>query len=101
MGGPIVPDKTFFFASYEGLRLRQPKTGISDVPTLAARQAAIPSAKVILDAFPLPTGRDEGSGIAPGDYTFTLPSRLDAESLRIDHIFKGHIATFARYNRST
>ncbi len=101
VGGPIIRDRTFFFASYEGLRLRQPKTGISDVPTLAARQAALPATKVILDAFPLPTGADEGSGIAPGDYTFTSPSRLDDESLRIDHIFDSRVAGFARYNRST
>jgi hypothetical protein len=101
LGGPVVKDKTFFFFSYEGLRLRQPQTGISDVPTVAARQAATPSSRIILDAFPLPTGADEGNGIAPGNYTFSIPSRLDAESLRLDHAFGHHLTAFARYNRST
>src|SRR5215469_11639344 len=31
-GGPIAKDKTFFFFSYEGLRLRQPSTQESTVP---------------------------------------------------------------------
>src|SRR5580700_9863334 len=31
-GGPIIRDKTFFFFSYEGLRLRQPSTQETDVP---------------------------------------------------------------------
>ena len=34
-GGPIVQDHTFFFASYEGLRLLQPMTAITDVPSLS------------------------------------------------------------------
>src|SRR6266446_7697338 len=38
--GPIVKDKTFFFFSYEGLRLRLPQTVLSSVPDLSARQNA-------------------------------------------------------------
>jgi hypothetical protein len=36
-GGPIRKDKTFFFADYQGIRLRQPQTITSTVPTLALR----------------------------------------------------------------
>ncbi|MFN7936637.1 MAG: carboxypeptidase regulatory-like domain-containing protein [Bryobacteraceae bacterium] len=38
IGGPIRRDRTFFFADYQGIRVRQPKTIISTVPTLAQRQ---------------------------------------------------------------
>lgn len=34
-GGPIINDKTFFFASFEGLRLRQSVTSLATAPTTA------------------------------------------------------------------
>jgi outer membrane receptor protein involved in Fe transport len=37
VGGPIRKDKTFFFADYQGIRLAQPETLTSTIPTLAAR----------------------------------------------------------------
>ncbi|MFN7996221.1 MAG: TonB-dependent receptor [Bryobacteraceae bacterium] len=36
-GGPIVPNKTFWFFSYEGFRLRQGQSFVDTVPTLAER----------------------------------------------------------------
>ncbi|MEX2260804.1 MAG: carboxypeptidase-like regulatory domain-containing protein, partial [Bryobacteraceae bacterium] len=36
-GGPIRRDKTFFFGDYQGIRLRQPLSAISTIPTLAQR----------------------------------------------------------------
>ncbi len=38
VGGPIRKDQTFFFAGYQGVRVRQPKSIISTLPTLAQRQ---------------------------------------------------------------
>lgn len=38
LGGPIRKDRTFFFGDYQGIRLRQPRTVISTIPTLAQRQ---------------------------------------------------------------
>ena len=37
IGGPIRRDRTFFFGDYQGIRLRQPRTIVSTIPTLAQR----------------------------------------------------------------
>ena len=37
VGGPIRKDKTFFFADYQGIRLAQPLTVVSNIPTIAQR----------------------------------------------------------------
>ncbi|MDQ3818804.1 MAG: TonB-dependent receptor, partial [Acidobacteriota bacterium] len=40
LGGPILKDRTFFFFSYEGLRLRQPQVALTEVPSVSARAVA-------------------------------------------------------------
>lgn len=40
LGGPVVKDRTFFFFSYEGLRLRQPSSQQTVVPDATSRQQA-------------------------------------------------------------
>ena len=42
-GGPIVKNKTFFFFSYEGLRLRLPQTASDQFYTASARAAVAPA----------------------------------------------------------
>ncbi|MDX2031548.1 MAG: carboxypeptidase regulatory-like domain-containing protein [Blastocatellia bacterium] len=37
LGGPVIKDRTFFFGDYEGLRLREGVTQVTNVPTAAER----------------------------------------------------------------
>jgi hypothetical protein len=103
ISGPIFKSHTFFFFSYEGLRLRLPQTTLTDVPDLSARQNAVLSMRPYLNAFPLP-GRnavdDPMTGIAQFTAGFSNPASLDAYSLRIDQKLSDKLLLFGRYNYS-
>ncbi len=98
-GGPIIRDKTFFFFSYEGLRLRQPSTVTSTVPSNALRNnpAVTAPIKQLLSAFPIPNSTDLGNGLALFTTTYSDPTSFNAVSLRLDHQLK-KVAFFGRYN---
>jgi Carboxypeptidase regulatory-like domain/TonB dependent receptor len=99
--GPILRDKTFFFFSYEGLRLRLPETSLTFVPDLASRQNAIPAMQPYLNAFPLPNGPDNlTTGVAQFNASYANPGTLDAISLRLDHQLTAKWTLFGRYNYS-
>jgi hypothetical protein len=100
LGGPVSHDQTFFFFSYEGLRLRLPQVVTREVPTLAARQSAIPAMRPILDAFPLPNGRDLGNRLAQASASLSSPRTLDAVSLRVDHVVNDRVSVFGRFNHA-
>jgi hypothetical protein len=107
LGGPIIKNKTFFFFSYEGLRLTQPETAQGAFYTESARAAVAPVYQPIIDALPLPTGPP----IAPCDNItnpcmanlsadFSDPSNINATSIRIDHSVNSKISLLARYNHA-
>jgi hypothetical protein len=97
MGGPILRNRTFFFFSYEGLRVRQPQTAVGyNVPSLAARQAAPPALQPYLNAFSVPNGADLPNGFAIYNATYSNPGRFDSTSVRIDHSI-GRTTLFGRY----
>jgi hypothetical protein len=121
LGGPILlprfgeggrqpwfngKNSSFFFFSYEGLRLRLPQSRSVDVPSLAARQAAPANIRPILNAYPLPNGPDrlgtngQPNGWAVYNASFSNPSDLDATSIRIDHAAGSRVTFFGRYNYS-
>ena len=80
-GGPIIKDKTFFFVSYEGLRLRLPSTQETVVPSTPSRQQAQQAGLSILpylNAYPIANGADLGAGLAQFNATYSNPSSLDA-----------------------
>jgi hypothetical protein len=99
-GGPIIKDKTFFFFSYEGLRLRQPATQETVVPDNASRQQAPTAMQPFLNAYPIQNGPELGLGLAKFNASYSDPSSLDATSIRIDQAIGSRVNLFARYNYS-
>ncbi|MCX7602458.1 MAG: carboxypeptidase regulatory-like domain-containing protein [Bryobacteraceae bacterium] len=105
-GGPVLLGKihdgrnrTFFFTSYEGLRLVQPVVSQpSRVPSLAARQRASGLLRQILDAYPLPVAAPlaESPDETPYVAAFSNPSRLNATSVRVDHFLRQRVWLFGR-----
>jgi hypothetical protein len=99
--GAVLKDRTFFFFSYEGLRLRLPQVALTTVPDVDSRQNAIPAMQPFLNAFPLPNGIDNAAtGAAQFDASYSNPATLDAYSIRIDHHQNDKLSFFARYNYS-
>jgi hypothetical protein len=84
LGGAIEKDRLFFFGSYEGLRMHQPRVANTYVPSLAARQSAPAAVQPLLNAFPLPNSADLGNGTAGFSSGYSDPSTLDSYSIRMD-----------------
>jgi hypothetical protein len=116
LGGPVeVPkvyngkDKTFFFVSYEGLRLIQPQAAVvSYVPTAALRQSAASALQPVLNAFPLinctsamPSCiRDFGDGVGEFIGAWSNPSQIDSVSVRLDHTVNDKLRFFFRFGNT-
>jgi len=123
VSGPLLKNRTFFFFSYEGLRLRLPTTSLSTVPdasftpggTTDSRQNATPALQPYLNAYPLPNRNSPEilcnptafgcpssgiSGSAAFNTSYSLPASLDAYGLRVDHKFTERVTVFGRYSYS-
>jgi len=97
-GGPIIKNRTFFFFSYEGLRLRLPQAVLTQVPSVNSRQLAVPGAQPFLKAFPLPNGRDLANDVSEFLAAFSDPSSLDSTGIRVDHAIGNKLMLFGRYS---
>ena len=93
-GGPIVRNRTFWFADYEGLREELGQTTISTVPSAAAREGRLASGTVTvhpqiaraLALYPLPNGELLGNGDTGQYYAVrNKESRADYALVKIDH----------------
>lgn len=104
LGGPLLENRTFFFFSYEGLRLRQPINLVGQFYTQETRAAAAAVYQPFMQALPVPTGPRQD---APCDNVTTLcqanltatssrPTNFDAFSLRLDHTLNQRLTLFAR-----
>ncbi|MGD0732984.1 MAG: TonB-dependent receptor, partial [Terracidiphilus sp.] len=107
LGGPVrIPhlyngkNKTFFFFSYEGLRLWTPE-GLQtlSVPDQTLRQQAPTLLQSVLNAFPLPNKGEDGLNDGLGIYQVAIsnPSSIDSPSVRVDHNFSDKFKIFGRY----
>lgn len=84
VGGPLVQNRLFYFASHESQRLQQPRSVLTEVPSLSAREQALPSVRPILEAFPQPNGRALDADSAEFGASFSQPNSLDTTSIRVD-----------------
>ena len=108
-GGPLFyngKNRTFFFFSYEGLRLRLPVIANTFVPSLRIRGLAAAVYQPILNAYPIPTGAELTNaagvltGTAPFQTAYSNPSSSDSYSIRLDHTLNKKITLFGRYNEA-
>jgi hypothetical protein len=107
LGGPVgIPglyngkDRTFFFVSYEGLRLTQPQAAsISFVPDNALRTSAPAALQPALNAFPVQNGTDSiANGYAQYIGSWSNRSSLDSTSLRFDDAVNDKLRLFFRFS---
>ena len=126
LGGPVeVPalyhgkDKTFFFVSYEGLRLIAPQpAAINIVPDATLRSTAPAPLSQALNAFPVPNGPEvlvtcdpatdptcpptgmKQDGLAQYIGTWSNPASLASTSVRFDHAVGDKSRLFFRFSNT-
>lgn len=105
VGGPILKNRTFFFFSYEGLRLLQPQSMSTDFYTQETRSRVASVYQPFVRALPIPNGAivdptcDNVTKPCLANLTvsYSQPASFDAFSLRLDHNLKQRVSLFARY----
>jgi hypothetical protein len=110
--GPIIKGRTFFFGSTEWLRERLGITRLTVVPSLDARRGRLPdparpgqfitvninpAVLPYLNLFPLPNGRDFGTGLAELAFPFSQATNESFYQIRIDHKLSPKNTFFGRY----
>lgn len=109
LGGPArIPyaydgtDKTFFFLSYEGLRLTSPQpASVTYVPDATLRSSAPALLQPVLNAFPVQNGPDDlTNGFAEYIASWSNPSSLNSTSIRVDHVVNNKARVFFRFSNT-
>jgi hypothetical protein len=100
IGGPVIKNKAFFFANYEGLRQELTNTVIGYVPNAAFRNqviAASPVLRPVIDAYPLgqtPFDQYTDKRVVAAKNT----TREDSGMFRFDYRFDDKSTAYVRYN---
>lgn len=97
LGGRIIPNRTYFFASFDRSQVRQPQTAFVSVPDNATRQTASAALRPYLNAFPVANGSSLGNNAAQFTSTYSNPGTTTNASLRLDHTIKANMNVFLRY----
>jgi Carboxypeptidase regulatory-like domain/TonB dependent receptor len=120
VGGPLVHDRTFFYADYEGFREVQASTAIATVPDALAHRGLLPSAtnpgscrnatpngcvvvaidprvQQFLALLPSPNGTDNGDGTADLITDDKGAVYEHHGMVRVDHNFSNTDSLFVRY----
>jgi Carboxypeptidase regulatory-like domain/TonB-dependent Receptor Plug Domain len=98
IGGPIVKNKTFFFANYEGLEQRLASTLTGSVPS-ASFKAGVPAAlRSVMDAYDPGTARTSQADIDTLTVAASQPWTEKSALFKVDHRFSDNTSMFVRYN---
>lgn len=98
LGGPIIKNRLFFFATAEYLRLLQPFALRTPVPDPETRAAAPAWSQTILNFFPPANGPLLGSNLAEWTGRGQRPAKLYVLSGRLDAAITSRLTAFGRYN---
>lgn len=105
LGGPVrLPgydgrNRTFFFLSYEGLDVEEPRTVSTDVPGPTIRRLAHPSVKPLLDIWPVATEPENPvTFLARFNGAYSDVKTAHASSIRIDQNLGMSNRIFGRFN---